>query len=407
MLEIIDIFYYILIYFFLFYSIFYLLTFFSNKRLFFKDPKARKRPSVSIIIPAYNEEKNIAKAIKSILGQNYPKNKLRVIVVDDGSADRTVEIASKFKNVKVIIKKHGGFKAAALNKGLEHTTTNLVGFMDADSYLTKNSILNMISYLENKDVGAVMGTVRVSKPKNILQKAQHIEYLLFTITKRVFHFIDGNFITPAFAIYRTSELKSLGGFEENNPSEDIEIALRYIKNGYKIRNSFNGIVYTETPHTIKGLAKQRIRWLRGFFSNTKKYSDIIFNSKYGELGSFTLPIYYVNLILVNIFMGIVLFGLYSGAVADFMYYQAIGFDFSDIFRRSFDFNFLYDYKTIFLIASAALTIIIILIGRRKSKGKRVARARDYIFFLLVYPIITNVLTVISVIQHLRRAKQGW
>ncbi len=404
---IIDIFYYILIYFFLFYSIFYLLTFFTNRRIFFKDPKPRKYPSLSIIIPAYNEEKHVEKAIKSILAQNYPKSRLKVILVDDGSIDRTVELARKFKQVKIIRKKHGGFKAAALNLALKKITTQLVGFMDADSYLTKNSIRYMVSYLENKKVGAVMGTVRVAEPKTLLQRVQHIEYLIFMITKRVFHFIDGNFVTPAFAVYRTKELKSLGGFEVNNPCEDIEIALRYIDKGYQIKNSYKGIVYTETPDTIKGLAKQRIRWTRGFFTNTRKYSHMILNSKHGDLGLFTMPISYINMILVNVFIGILLSGVYTSLFSNYMYYSAIGFDFSDLFRKSFDFNFLFDYKTIFLIASALLTTIVVLIARKKVKGKRVTKLRDYAFFLLIYIMITNALLVISVIQHLRGVKKGW
>ncbi|HLD57833.1 MAG TPA: glycosyltransferase [archaeon] len=407
MLGIVDIFYYIIIYFFLFYSIFYLLTFYTNRRTFFNDPKPRKKPPISIIIPAYNEEKHIEKAIKSILSQNYPKDKLKVLVVDDGSIDKTVEIAKQFHQVKVIKKKHGGFKAATLNVGLKQIATELVGFMDADSYLTKNSISYMVGYLEDKTVGAVMGTVRVAKPKNLLQRVQHIEYMIFMITKRVFHFIDGNYVTPAFAVYRTSELKSLGGFEENNPAEDIEIALRYLNKGYKVKNSYKGIVYTETPDTIKGLAKQRIRWSRGFFANTRKYSHMIFNSKQGDLGMFSLPIAYVNIILVNIFIGLILAGIYTGVVTNIVYYNAIGFDFSDIFRKSFDFNFIYDYKTIFMIASALLTVVVICIARARMKGKRITKVRDYAFFLLAYPIITNALLIIALFQHLRRAKRGW
>ncbi|MBI4163381.1 MAG: glycosyltransferase family 2 protein [Candidatus Aenigmarchaeota archaeon] len=407
MTSIVDIFYYILIYFFLFYSIFYLLTFFTNKRRFFADPKPRKYPSVSIILPAFNEEKNIAKAIKSVLSQNYPKNKLKVIVVDDGSTDKTVEIASKFKNVTVIRKKHGGFKSAALNAGLKYVNTELVGFMDADSYLTKNSIMHMVSYLEDKSVGAVTGTVRVANPKNILQRVQHIEYLIFMITKRVFHFVDGNYVTPAFAVYRTKELRKIGSFEENNPAEDIEIALRYLSKGYKIKNSYKGLVYTDTPSTIRGLAKQRIRWSRGFFTNTRKYSHLILNSKHGDLGMFSLPVGYLNLILVNIFIGLLLFGVYTGIATNVAYYQAIGFDFSDMFRKSFDTSFLSDYKTYFLAGSALLTLVVVLIARSKIKTKRVAKIKDYAFFLLVYPLITNVLLIIAFIQYIMKSKSGW
>ena len=406
MIGIVDIFYYIIIYSFLFYSVFYLLTFFTNKKAFFKDPKPKRYPSISIILPAYNEEKHIEKAIKSVLNQNYP-GRLKVIVVDDGSTDKTVEIAQMFKQIKIIRKKHGGFKAAALNCGLKQAATELVGFMDADSYLTKNSIKYMVAYLEDKATGAVMGTVRVSKPKNMLQRVQHIEYMIFMITKRVFHFIDGNYVTPAFAVYRTAELKRLGGFEENNPAEDIEIALRYLDRGYKVKNSYKGLVYTETPDTIKGLARQRIRWSRGFFANTRKYSHLIFNSKKGDLGMFSLPIAYVNLVLVNIFIGLILAGIYTGVVTNVVYYQAIGFDFSDFFRKGFDTNFIYDYKTIFMIASAALTAVVILIARTKMRGKRITKIRDYAFFLLAYPLITNALLIIALVQHIRGTRRGW
>jgi len=165
---ILEIIFIILLFFSTYYIIFHIFYWFVGKKLVNREKvKKRNLPSVSIIIPAYNEEKIIGKTIRKLKKINYPKDKMEIIVVDDGSTDKTYEIAKKFesKQVRVLRKSKGG-KASALNFGIKKAKNNFIVVMDADSYLEKDALINCMSYFE-KNVAAVTSTVVVARKKNI------------------------------------------------------------------------------------------------------------------------------------------------------------------------------------------------------------------------------------------------
>jgi len=406
-----DVFYYVIVYFMLYYSTFCLLTFFENRKKILKDVKLSFFPTISLIIPAFNEGKNISKTIKSILNQDYPKNKLDVIVVNDGSTDRTEEIVKKFKKIKIINQKHQG-KAAALNTGLKHVKTDLVGFVDADSYLLKNALKNMVGYFEMSKVGSVMGTIKVDKPKKILERLQRIEYLIYGFTKRLFSFSDGNYVIPGFAIFKTKLLKKAGGFERNNPTEDMEIALKIQNMGFKIKNAMNAVVYTKVPNDFKRFMDQRIRWYRGFIINTRKYSNIIFNPKFGDLGMFVLPFNYISLVLIFSIMCILFYNVVNSIWDYYIYLQMIGFDVSYLFRFDFsEISSLINLSSIFFIACIIISGYFLYLSRKYvewySKKKSIGKITDYLLFFFVYPLLINLIWIISIAQEILRVKIKW
>ncbi len=136
-------------------------------------------PLVSIVMPAYNEEKFIVSSIRTLLDLDYPKDRLELIIVDDGSTDNTYKVAKAFEapNLHVYTKPNGG-KGAALNFGIKKAKGELVATMDADSYVTRGTILGLIPYFSEKDVMAVTPAVKIRESSSWLKEFQRVEYLM-------------------------------------------------------------------------------------------------------------------------------------------------------------------------------------------------------------------------------------
>lgn len=295
MLTFFDAFSFVGSFFVLFVFFVYILAYFPNRRRFYTDPESKKLPTVSIAVPAKNESKTIAKTLQSLLNLDYPKKLLEIIAVNDGSTDNTGKIMDSFKKfgVKVIHKKNGG-KASALNIALEKARGEIFVCMDADSFAEKNVLMKSIGYFKDPKMASVTSSVKVYKPRNMLTFIQFIEYLVNILTRKIFAVLDSVFVVPgAFALYRTSVVKELGGFDEKNLTEDMEIAMRLQDHGYKIESSANAYTHTCAPETLKQFFRQRVRWYQGFLANSRKYKHLYFNVKYGNLGLFALPIYMI------------------------------------------------------------------------------------------------------------------
>ena len=284
-----EVFIYVATYVGLFTGVFFFYTFLENKQ-YLQNPKIKRFYDVSIIIPAYNESMTIARTIKSLLKLDYPKDKLKIIIVDDGSKDNTYEIAKRYlsKNVSVFTKPNSG-KARSLNFALEKIDTELVGCLDADSYADKFSLKKMIGYFDNGNVMAVVPSIKISNAKGVLQQIQKIEYLFAVYLKKVFSYLKSVYIAPGpLSIYRKSFLDKYGGWDENTLTEDLELALRIQSKNFLIENSVDANVYTVGPKNFKQLFNQRMRWYLGLMSNLLKYKSL-FGKKYGDLGIFVLP----------------------------------------------------------------------------------------------------------------------
>lgn len=279
----------------LYIEVFFLVTFFEHKTLRQTTalPSGKALPRVSIIVPCYNEERTLAATVESILGLSYPKEKLSVVIVNDGSTDNTFTVARSFENnaqVQVLTKENGG-KHTALNLGIQYTNADIIGCLDADSFVSPEALRRIVSVFEENDVYAVTPSIKVHNPKGIIPLMQKVEYEVGVFIRHIFGLLDAQYVTPGpFSLYRKEVFEELGGFREAFQTEDLEMALRIQESGKRIKNISNAYVFTVVPQTVYGLYRQRLRWVSGFLNNAlRNYRHLIFNAKYGNLGMFSLP----------------------------------------------------------------------------------------------------------------------
>ena len=258
------------------------------------DSELEKEPSVSILMPAYNEENVVEGALKSTLDIDYEN--FNVIFVDDGSSDSTLEKAKKFsedEKLKIIEHETNQGKGRALNTAIEHADSDYTIVQDADSEIDRSLIRKGAAKLEeDPTTGAVITSIRPLETETVVQKLQVIEYTLTNFYRNLMSHIDILDMTPgAYSMYRTDHVKELGGFDEDNLTEDLELAWRIKKDGKSVQMAFHESTHTEFPRTFKALYAQRVRWARGFISNArdKDKRKMFFNSDYGWFGWFQLP----------------------------------------------------------------------------------------------------------------------
>lgn len=258
-----------------------------------------ENPFVSIVVPAYNEEKVISHCIESILASNY--SEYEVILVDDGSSDNTLEEMKRYETnsrVIVVTKKNGG-KASALNMGLNLAKGKIIFFVDADGIFAPDTISKMLSGFTSEDVGAVCGS---DAPINLDKLQTRLANLLTHVgtgfVRRALDTIDClPVVSGNIGAFRYSTLEKTGPFLEGFIGEDIELTWRVHKAGYKVVFQPWAIVYAEVPSTIKDLWKQRVRWARGLLKTAYIHRDMLFKSRYG-LFAFYLPINLASMIII-------------------------------------------------------------------------------------------------------------
>jgi len=247
-------------------------------------------PSISIVIPAHNEEETIGKAVKSVLDADY-QGKREVIVVNDGSSDRTEEIvkklATKDERIRIHNTDHVG-KSKAINSGVEKAANEIIITLDADSEIDKAGLTEMAKPFSDEEMGAVSGIVRAEYNLNPLTWFQDFEYIQSSAWRFICNKVNATYIFPGFAAFRKDVFLKVGGFSNDTCSEDFEIGLRLRKAGCKVGMS-RATMYTRVPETIRGLIKQRTRWGRGTVQVMRKHRDMILNWRYGVVGLYGIP----------------------------------------------------------------------------------------------------------------------
>jgi cellulose synthase/poly-beta-1,6-N-acetylglucosamine synthase-like glycosyltransferase len=395
--------------FILFFSIFtgtlFLLIFVENEGKNGKRPK--KYPKISVIIPAYNESENIVNSIQSVLRVDYPKDKVEIIVVDDGSIDDTFEQAKKVKrkNVKVFRKKHEG-KAAAVNFGIKKSSGEILMVLDADTFPDRECFRNIVGYFEDDNVMAALPLIKIWNPRNVIEKCQVIEYTIMGLVKRSFTFLGSMACTPAGAFIRRSFVEKYGGFSTDTLTEDFEMGLRIQSEGYQIVQSLQSKVYTVVPNRLKKLIRQRVRWTYGTLENIKKYNFLL-SSKYGNLGLFFIPLNLVSIVVISFVFLYYSITLTLDAYRNFALYSLIGFDLT----RKLDFdlkiaviNFFTDEKSLLIFISFFLSMLIYEVSRRATGEKF---RPEYIFYVFIYGWIMGLSQCISLFHFLIGKKPKW
>ncbi len=233
--------------------------------------KSGFEPAVTVVIPVYNEEDHIAATLDSILAEDYPKDKIEVIVVDDGSKDKTVEIVKKYKAVRLIKQDHKG-KVHALNTGAKAARHEFILTVDADTSFNPEFIREMVGPFSDKMVAATSGAVRVKNTHTFSGIFQNIEYHQNNLIRRSFSkvFNTGIWFFGCLACYRASILEQLGGFKKDTMAEDMDIAMECKSKGYKTINVSHAIAYTNVPTNHKDLFEQRSRWWIGGLQSLRK-----------------------------------------------------------------------------------------------------------------------------------------
>jgi cellulose synthase/poly-beta-1,6-N-acetylglucosamine synthase-like glycosyltransferase len=236
-------------------------------------------PKITVVVPAYNEEKNIMQCISSIYASNYDKKKMEVIVVDDGSNDNTLKILKKFKSLKTLRQNHLG-KVEAMNKGLKASKRAFIVTIDADTILEKDCIKELIRPFYDNKVGAATGNNVVSNKKKWIGTFQNVEYHHQNLIRNSFSvtFNSGIWFSGSIAAYRKSALEDIKYFKKDTMAEDQDVALEIRKHNYKIINSPKSIGHTVVPDNVKALFKQRSRWWIGTLQAIVKNKSL-FNRK--------------------------------------------------------------------------------------------------------------------------------
>lgn len=273
------------------------LIYLQNKKQIYEVIKPEREYLLSIVVPCFNAEKEIANTIKNLLKSNY-KGLKKIIVVDDCSTDNSYNIIKKFAKkypqvMAVQTPKNTGNAAGAKNYGAQFVKTELIGFTDDDSSPRKEAISKMVGFFNDEKVGAVTSRVLVLRRNKLLENLQAIEYKIIAFTRKLLGFIGAIYVTNGpLSIYRKKAFDQVGGFDKNNLTEDIEITWHFVSKGWKVKMAIPAKAYTVVPNTLKTWYKQRIRWNVGGMQTINKYKTAFF--KCGMLGSFILPFFILS-----------------------------------------------------------------------------------------------------------------
>ncbi len=262
-------------------------------------------PRVAVLIPAYNEEKVIVRTIRSVMMSNY-KN-LHIIVIDDGSKDRTSEVAREAypndiaSGRLIVLTKPNGGKADALNYALERTDEDIYVGIDADGVIAHDAITNLVPHFANPKIGAVAGNAKVGNRVNLWTRWQALEYITSqNFERRALDLFDVVMVVPgAIGAWRTSAVKAGGGYHTNTVAEDADLTMNVLEQGYSVIYEDQALAFTEAPVNADGLMRQRFRWSFGILQAIWKHRGAI--SKHRAMGLFALP----NILIFQILLPLV------------------------------------------------------------------------------------------------------
>ncbi len=398
----------------LFFEVFLLLTFLENRPALKKktDSQPIYFPTATVIVPCFNEETSVFGTVESLLALDYPADKLNIMIVDDGSTDNTWNLIQRYKNhpsIQIFRKENGG-KHTALNFAISRSTSEIIGCLDADSFVSPNALKDIVAYFTDEKIMAVTPAIKIYRPDNILLKIQKVEHDWGIFLRKMLSFINALYVTPGpFSFFRKEVFSNLGPYRSAHNTEDMEMAMRLQKHSYKIENCHTACVYTVAPSKFSKLFTQRLRWTYGFLKNAIDYRELFFNKQQGNLGFFVLPVMIISTFSTLWMAGSFLTTIFLKTKTWLGNWQAINFDFSFLSRLQPNFNWFYlrtDVLTFIAIPSLILMIVLILIGRKISEGKIKLRL-DLLYFLIFYPFIYPTWLAKSVYNVIISKKTTW
>ncbi|MDY6769593.1 MAG: glycosyltransferase [Candidatus Nanohaloarchaea archaeon] len=310
-----------------FLAVFYMNIFWRTRGETVDTAQQDAHPPISILMPAYNEERTVETALDNALTLDYPDHE--VIFVDDGSTDDTLALARQFADHdRLRIIEHGDNqgKAAALNTALDAADSEYVVVQDADSRIDEGTLEAAAArFMHNDDLGAVIASIRPLATDNFIRKLQAVQYRITNFYRSLMAHIDTIDVTPgAFSMYRKADLETLGGFDVGNPTEDLEIAWRLRRLGREIDMVYDRSSSTEYPPTFRELYHQRVTWARGSIRNAWKHRDMFFDDAYGWFGVFQLPVHIISPLIAITSLLLIATGLGEQAYSLLLHVSAVG-----------------------------------------------------------------------------------
>ncbi len=370
-------------------------------------PKLEKFPSLTVLIPSFNAASTLENCLKHVLALKYPR-KFSVAVIDDGSTDRTSEVLKRFPKVKVLGGGKNRGKAVQLNRAIRACKTDLIACVDSDTYPNPQVLLDSVPlFYSRPNVGAVTLFITVANPKNFIQQVQNVEYFSgFGFYSKVAADLDGLYVAPGpMTVFSRKALVAINGFDEDNLTEDMEIALRLHSHGFSLAYAPSAVP-TEVPDTLKGLYKQRLRWYRGTIHNVLKYKHMFFNAKFNEFGKFFFPalsVFVATILLAfAVIWGLIFFGIFQW-LAKLYYSFSVGHFPLFAFWENFTVNS--------LLVFAAVAVVLWYVFFRKSVSMLRYNASHLVLpalaTIFVYPIFISLVYTISLFKELKASGRAW
>ena len=260
-------------------------------------------PTVSVLIPAYNEAPVIVASVNRLLAS--PGEDFEIIVIDDGSkdgtGDRVREAFADNPRVRLIQIANSG-KAHAANVGLRAARGEVIVALDADTQFAPGTIRKLTRWFADPDVGAVAGNAKVGNRINLITRWQALEYITAqNLERRALAALGCVTVVPgAVGAWRGTVLRALGGFPADTLAEDQDLTIAVQRIGYKVRFDTEAVAYTEAPETVRNLLKQRFRWAFGTLQCLWKHSDMTGNPAYRAMGLIALPQVWMFQILLSL-----------------------------------------------------------------------------------------------------------
>ncbi len=271
-------------------------------------------PSVTVLIPAHNEESVIVQTVTSVLLSDLQD--LRIIVVNDGSTDKTGELLdanfSRDPRVRIIHQVNRG-KAAALSLALSQADTEFLVTIDADTEIEADAIGKLLRHFSDPKIGAVAGNVKVGNRSRWLTRWQALEYITSqNMEKRAFDLLNCITVVPgALGAWRKKAIEAAGGITADTVAEDADLTIAIRRLGWRVCYDEEAIAWTEAPETAGQLIRQRFRWTFGTLQSFWKHGDTLLRPKYGTLGWVALPnifVFQLVLPLISPIIDLMFFG---------------------------------------------------------------------------------------------------
>ncbi|MFF7795334.1 glycosyltransferase [Streptomyces sp. NPDC007991] len=258
---------------------------------------------VTVLVPAYNEEAGIGSTLRSLLDSHH--RELQVVVIDDGSTDRTAGIAESIDDPRVeVVRQPNSGKAAALNTGLAHARYDIVVMVDADTVFEPDAIERIVQPLAHPAVGAVSGNTKVGNRRSLLARWQHLEYVFgFNLDRRMFEVLECMPTVPgAIGAFRRDAVIGVGGVSEDTLAEDTDLTMALWRAGWRVLYEESAVAWTEVPTNVRQLWRQRYRWCYGTLQAMWKHRGALFAmgpaGRFGRRGLTYLALFQVALPLL-------------------------------------------------------------------------------------------------------------